>query len=309
MHGQAPIRRRPPFGSRVAAARVTVLATLAAALSACSSVGVLNAIEPKGGMTISRDIAYMPGPRGGLDVYRPNRANGSASVVVFVYGGGWDSGAKADYTFVGAALASKGYVTVVPDYRVYPQVRWPSFLQDTARAVAWAKAHAAAYGGDPHRLFLMGHSAGAYNVVALAVDKRWLAAVGMEPRRDLAGVVGLAGPYDFLPLHTDELKTIFGPPEGRPDTQPINHVDGRNPPLFLATDTADKVVDPGNTTRMADKVRAAGGPVQTRDYRGLSHALLVGAIAAPLRFLAPVLADTARFIDAQPSTPAQEPQP
>ena len=267
-------------------------------LSACSSVGVLNALTPKGGVTISRGIAYMPGPRGGLDVYRPNRADGAAPLVVFVYGGGWDAGAKADYAFAGAALASQGFVAVVPDYRIYPEVRWPAFLQDNAKAVAWARAHAAQYGADPAKLVLMGHSAGAYNVMMLALDRRWLAAVGLDPRRDVRAVVGLAGPYDFLPLHSDELKVIFGPPDQRPDTQPINHVDGQNPPLFLGVDTGDKVVDPGNTTRLAEKVRAAGGPVETRQYKGLSHELLIGAIAAPLRFLAPVLADTKRFIRA-----------
>ena len=257
---------------------------------------LLNAVVPKAGVQITRDVAYAPGPRGGADIYRPLVATEPAPVVVFVYGGSWDSGERKDYTFVGTALAGKGLVAVIPDYRVYPEVRWPSFLEDNAKAVAWARDHAAEYGGDPHRLFLMGHSAGAYNVVELALDRRWLAAVGMEPQRDLRGVIGLAGPYDFLPLDSDELKVIFGPPEGRPATQPINHVDGRNPPLFLATDTADTVVRPGNTKRLAARVRAAGGPVETREYKGLSHELLVGAIATPLRLLAPVLRDVTEFI-------------
>jgi acetyl esterase/lipase len=270
----------------------------AASLSACSGTAALNTLEPKGGVEIHRDIAYRPGPRGGLDVYQPKSAAGHAPVVVFFYGGGWDSGAKGEYEFAGLALARQGFVTVVPDYRVYPEVRWPTFLQDNAQAVAWTKAHAADYGGDPKQLFLMGHSAGAYDAVMLAVDRRWLGAVGIDPGRDTKGVVGLAGPYDFLPLHSDELKTIFGPEAQRPDTQPINHVDGQAPPLLLATDTADKVVDPGNTTRMAARVRAAGGQVETREYKGLSHALLMGAVAAPLNFLAPVLADSTQFIRA-----------
>ncbi|MGC1302754.1 MAG: alpha/beta hydrolase, partial [Caulobacteraceae bacterium] len=195
-------------------------------------------------------------------------------------------------------------VTVMPDYRLYPEVRWPAFLQDNAQATAWARAHAAEYGGDPGEQFLKGHSAGAYNAVMLAVDRRWLGEVGLDPRRDLKGVVGLAGPYDFLPLRKEELKTIFGPPEQRPDTQPINHVDGDAPPLFLATDTADKVVDPGNTSRMAAKVRSLGGEAETREYKGLDHALVIGAVAAPLRFLAPVLADASQFIRAHAQQPA-----
>ena len=270
----------------------------ASALAGCSGVAFLNAVEPKGGVAITHDLAYAPGPRGGLDVYRPVRAPAGAPVVVFLYGGGWDSGRRRDYAFVGAALASKGYLTIIPDYRVYPEVRWPAFLQDNARAVAWARAHAAEFGGDPRRLFLMGHSAGAYDVVMLALDPRWLGAVGLDPQRDLRGVIGLAGPYDFLPLESEELKTIFGPPQGRPATQPINYVDGRNPPLFLATDTADTTVLPRNTLRLAAKVRAAGGEVEAREYKGLSHALLIGAVAAPLRFLAPVLRDITAFVDA-----------
>ena len=277
------------------AAFAAAMAMLASALSGCSAISTLNALQSGGGVTAATDVAYRPGERGMLDVYKPAAA-ANAPVVVFFYGGGWDSGRRQDYRFVGRALARRGFVTVVPDYRVYPEVRWPAFVQDSAEAVRWAKDHAAEYGGDPRRMVLMGHSAGAYNAVELALDKRWLSAVGLDPQRDLKGVVGLAGPYDFLPLRSDELRTIFGPEEGRPATQPINYVDGKNPPLFLSVDLGDKVVDPGNTTRLADKVRAAGGAVQVREYKGLSHALLVAAIATPLRFLAPVLSDATAFI-------------
>ncbi len=293
---QAQTRSGAPTRTASRLARLGALVAAVGGLTGCSAFGTLNALEPKGGLTISRDIAYAPGPRGMLDVYSPKSANGHTPVVVFFYGGGWDSGNRIDYAFAGEALARKGLVAIVPDYRLYPEVRWPSFLQDSAKAVSWAKAHAADYGGDPGQLFLMGHSAGAYNAVTLAVDRRWLEAEGLDPGRDLRGAIGLAGPYDFLPLRSDELKIIFGPEANRPDTQPINHVDGHNPPLFLATDSADKVVDPGNTPRLAARVHAAGGLVDTKVYQGLSHQLLMGAIAAPLRFLAPVLADSVAFI-------------
>ena len=137
----------------------------------------------------------------------------------------------------------------------------------------------------------------------LALDKRWLAAVGMDPDRDVKGVVGLAGPYDFLPLRTDELRTIFGPPEGRPATQPIAYATAGAPPIYIATDLGDKVVDPGNTTRLADKVRSVGGRVEERYYKNLNHALMVGVIAAPIRFLAPVLRDLSAFIDKTAAEP------
>ncbi len=288
-----------PSERRARGIRLGALLAMAATLAGCSAIGTLNALEPRGGLTITRDVAYQSGDRGALDIYRPKDTGARTPVVVFIYGGGWDSGRKADYAFAGEALARQGFLTIVPDYRLYPEVRWPAFLEDNAAAVAWAKAHAAEYGGDPDKLVLMGHSAGAYNAVELAVDRRWLGKVGLDPSRDLRGVVGLAGPYDFLPLHSEELKVIFGPEAQRPDTQPINHVDGHEPPLFLATDTADKVVDPGNTTRMATRVRALGGAVEVKEYKGLSHALLMGAVAAPLRFLAPVLADSSDFIRRQ----------
>ena len=285
----AAARRSLPLASLAGA--------LATSLSACSTVGVLNTIEPRFGVVATRDVVYQPGPRGGLDVYRPRQANGSTPVVVFLYGGGWDEGRKSDYAFIGDAFASKGFVTFIPDYRLYPEVRWPAFLEDNAKAVRWVRDHAAEFGGDPAKLFLVGHSAGAYNAAMLSLDRRWLAAVGMDPRRDIRGTVGLAGPYDFLPLHSDELKAIFGPPDTLPQTQPINYVDGQEPPLFLATDDRDKVVDPGNTARLADKVRSRGGSVETKTYSGLSHALLLGVVAAPLRFLAPVLKDVTTFLD------------
>lgn len=267
-----------------------------AGLGACSTIEALNAATPGRG-AVARDVAYGEGRRRTLDVYVPRRT--PAPVVVFFYGGGWDTGAKADYAFVGKALASKGYVAVIPDYRLYPEVRYPAFLEDGARAVAWAKAHARDYGGDPGRMVLMGHSAGAYNAAMLALDPRWLEAVGLDPRKDIRGMVGLAGPYDFLPLQSDKLKIIFGPEDQRPLTQPIRYADAADPPLWLAHDEGDTVVDPGNMTRLEAAVRARGGSVQTRSYKGLNHALMVGVLAWPLRFMAPVLRDAAVFIDAR----------
>lgn len=282
-------------------------AGLAAALSlaGCSTVGVLNTVEPKFGLRIQKDIAFGTEARRRLDVYAPSRPRPGAPVVVFFYGGGWDSGAKGDYVFVGSALASKGYVVVIPDYRLYPQARYPVFLQDCAAAVRWAKDHAADYGADPQAMVLMGHSAGAYNAAMLAIDPRWLEQVGLDPHRDVRAMVGLAGPYDFLPLHSDELRTIFGPADQRPQTQPINHVGPGLAPMWLGTDLKDRVVDPGNTTRLATKVRAVGGSVEVREYARLNHALMIGVVAAPLRFLAPVFKDLTGFIDAQIGGSAQ----
>lgn len=275
--------------------RGLVAGWLAVGLGGCSATNILASLTASPAVGVTYDAPYADGPRHALDLYRPSGA-GAHPVVVFFYGGGWDQGRKKDYRFIGQSLAEQGFLAIVPDYRVYPDVRYPSFLQDCAQAVRWAKDHAAEHGGDPAKLFLMGHSAGAYNAVMLGVDRRWLGAVGMDPRRDLRGVIGLAGPYDFLPLHSDELKIIFGPPEARPDTQPINHVDGQAPPLLLMTDADDKVVDPGNTQRMAARVHDRGGQVEAVTFPGLSHSLVLGAVAPPLHFLAPVARRVRDFV-------------
>lgn len=270
---------------------------MALTLGGCSGIGLLNAAQPGGGVGITRDLAYGVGERRTLDVYRPRKVSAPAPVVVFFYGGNWQTGAKADYAFAGKALARQGFVAIIPDYRLYPSVRYPDFLRDSAQAVRWARDHAAEQGGDPSRLFVMGHSAGAYNAVTLALDQRWLAEVGLG-RGVLAGAIGLAGPYDFLPLQDETLKVIFGPEDQRPATQPITYAERGDPPLLLISDRSDQVVDPENVTRLAARVRAVGGEVESRIYeRRLGHALVVGALAEPLRLTAPVMRDVRGFIN------------
>ncbi len=287
----------------VKAAAPALLVLVAGLTAACSPIKTLNALSPKGGISVIHDIAYGEGASRVLDVYAPADRKPGRPVVVFFYGGNWDSGKRADYAFVGAALARRGYVTAIPDYRLYPEVRYPAFLEDSAAAVRWARDHAAQYGGDPNRIVLMGHSAGAYNAAMLAVDRRWLATVDMDPRQDVKAVVGLAGPYDFLPLKAQRFKDIFGPEDQRPITQPINHVDGQAPPMWLATDLGDKAVDPGNTSRLAARIRKAGGTVEEHYYARLSHALMVGVIGSPLHFLSSVFRDATAFIDARAARP------
>ncbi|MGI8841014.1 MAG: alpha/beta hydrolase [Caulobacteraceae bacterium] len=256
----------------------------------------LLALAAPGGGAVRRDLAFEAGPRGELDVYLPSRPAPGAPVAVFIYGGSWQSGDKGFYRFVGATLASRGILTVIPDYRVYPAVRYPDFLRDNALAVRFVKLHATEWGGDPAKLFLIGHSAGAYNVAMLALDRRWLGEAGLDPRRDVAGVIGMAGPYDFLPLRDEKLKIIFGPKDGRPDTQPINHMDGRAPPMLLLAGSKDGAVDPGNSTRLATAVQARGGDAEARLYPGVGHVGLLTAILAPFRRRAPILAATVDFI-------------
>lgn len=272
-------------------------------LSACSPVTVLNTFAPASGITETPDVRYAPGERHELDIYAPKN-QASAPVVVFIYGGGWKDGEKSRYRFVAAALAAKGFVTVVPDYRLYPAVRFPAFLQDNAAAIAWTKANIAGYGGDPRRIFLMGHSAGAYNVAMLTLDKQWLAVSGLDPDRDLKGSIGLAGPYDFLPLHDPELEIIFGPSGDLSLSQPITFARGNAPPMFLAAGTADQTVRPRNTERLSAAIRRDGGQVEERIYPGVDHIRIIGAMAGILRWLAPTRQDVIEFLDTHAASSA-----
>jgi acetyl esterase/lipase len=274
------------------AAGVAVLGSLAA----CSPLTALNALSPAGGTTVSTDIAFGSDPRLKLDVYRPAKIAAGAPVVVFFYGGNWTMGERKDYAFVGRALASRGIVAVVPDYRLYPQVRYPDFLDDSAQALAWAAKNAATYGGDSRNLFVMGHSAGAYNAAMVALDGRWLAKQGLSPNI-LAGWIGLAGPYDFLPIQNETAKPVFHFPDTPPESQPVNHLDGKKLPALLIAANKDKLVNPKrNTGGLAERLRARGVPVTEIYYDGVSHTTLVGSIASPLRGLAPTLDAVDQFI-------------
>jgi len=233
-------------------------------------------------------------PRQKLDIYRPDGA-GPAPVVVFFYGGAWNSGSKAMYPFVAATLARQGNVVVVPDYRLYPEVRFPAFLDDCAKSVAWTLSHVREIGGDPERVFLMGHSAGAYNAVMLGVDPAYLAAAGTS-RAKIAGVIGLAGPYDFLPMTGEDVKAVFTTVGDGPESQPITYVDGKAPPMLLLAGSADTTVLPRNTLSLAAKVRAKGGQVDDRIFPGVAHIGLVIAVAPLFQGKAPVLPSVEAFI-------------
>ena len=234
-----------------------------------------------------------------LDVHRHRQhVQGKLPVIVFFYGGSWRDGSRSDYRFVGQSLARAGFLVVVPDYRKAPQVVFPAFIEDSARAVAWTRQHAAEYGGDPSRIYLMGHSSGAHMAALLGTDGHFLRAVGMQPR-DLAGVIGLAGPYDFLPITDPKIKEAFGPQSEWPKSQPVNFVDGDEPPFQLLQGTGDTTVWPRNAPRLAQKLRAAGEPVELDMIEGAGHAgLLIGLV----RESSPVRQDVLRYLRATPAT-------
>jgi acetyl esterase/lipase len=272
-------------------------ATALALLAACSPLAVLNVFVPAGDYHFAT-APYGDRTRQQLDVYRPLTARGPAPVVVFLYGGSWRFGDRADYRFVGEALASRGIVAVVADYRLYPEVRYPQFVRDSAGAVAWTLREIAGYGGDPGRVFVMGHSAGAYNAAMVALDPRWLRAWGASPTM-LAGWIGLAGPYDFLPIAGADIRPVFDFPDTPADSQPIAHVGPGSPPALLLAAAHDGIVDPQrNSAQLAARLGAAGDRVSLRMYDGVNHLTLIAAMATPLRALAPVLDAVTEFVAA-----------
>ena len=273
---------------------MSLVSLMTALLGACSGQKLLNGLTLEVGYSRSANLVFDEATGLQADVYAPKGAV-NAPVVVFFYGGRWSEGSRALYEFVGAALARQGFVAVLPDYQLYPKVKFPIFVEDSAKAVRWARNNAARYGGDANRLFVMGHSAGAYNAAMLAIDESYLQAVGGS-RQWLAGMIGLAGPYDFLPFTDDDVKAIFGPPARYESTQPINHVDGQNPPMLLLHGEDDTSVFPKNTRNLAKKINAAGGPVELVVYPKLSHSWIVATLSTTLQKQSDVMPFTKDFI-------------
>ncbi len=230
-------------------------------------------------------------------------ATGAARpVVIFWYGGSWQRGSKADYRFVGAALAERGYITVLPDYRLYPDVKFPAFLDDAARAVAWVQQHAHEFGGDPHRIVLMGHSAGAHTAAYLALNHEFLARRGANPDW-IVGLIGLSGPYVLAP-NTRTLNRIFAAPWGESDWQPLRFVDAQAPPTFLAHGLDDSLVSVAQTQKLRDALEAQGVRVETELYPGTGHAATIAAFSKAARGSAPTLDQAVAFLGSLTSLPS-----
>jgi len=250
---------------------------LTALLPGCSSAGLSDLLTPRGGYTLTTDIAYGPLPRHRYDLYRTGRGG---PLILFIHGGEWRQGDKNIYRFIGQALCARGLDCAVINYRLYPEARFPAFVEDAALAVR----HMA------RPLVLMGHSSGAHVAMLLALDPRWLGGLPIQ------GCIGLSGPYDFLPLDDPLHERILSSPLGLAATQPINFAQGPGPPLLLITGDADTTVRPRNTTALAAARRAAGGVVREVHYPGVGHTGTITALAALLRpFSPPVLDEIEAF--------------
>ncbi|HEX4504435.1 MAG TPA: alpha/beta hydrolase [Alphaproteobacteria bacterium] len=265
-------------------------------LAGCAPVDILNATIPTRDITITRDIAYGDKPKQTLDIYVPKAVAPNAPVIVFFYGGAWQEGDKGDFLFAAQALTTTGAIVVVLNYRVYPEVTFPGFIEDSAAAAAWTIRNIAAYGGDPKTVYLAGHSSGAYNAIMVVLDPEYMAKAGI-PGAKFAGGIGISGPYDFLPIHRVDIKPIFEVVPDMAVTQPIHYARADAPPLLLLHGETDTTVGPYNTHNLANRMRELGGRVEDRYYPGVDHVDAIIALTSMFKGRAPVLADIKAFID------------
>ena len=279
-----------------------------------SPVALLGGVDRIAGGTggarlLRTDLAYGADPAQRLDIYAPSvPSRAPAPVLVFIYGGSWNSGVPAQYHFIGRTFARAGYVVVLPGYRRVPAGRFPHMLEDSAAAVRWVHDHIAEFGGDPARVFLAGHSAGAYNVMMLALERQWLGRQGLDDRA-VRGVIGLSGPYDFFPFTTDAARAAFAHEPDPALTQPITFARAEGPPLLLLTGDRDTTVKPRNSFALAKAITALGTPTSVTVIPGASHGDTVKLLARPFSNDRRVLDAVLSFMAAHggPSAPVQKP--
>lgn len=270
-------------------------------------VDIVNRTTTAAGLRVIRNIPFGRHARQRLDIYAPATRgvvlplHGIAAeplpVIVFFHGGSWREGHRRDYRFAAAALARLGFLVAVPDYRLDPEVKFPAFLQDCATATAWVFRNVQSHGGDDGAVFLLGHSAGAYNTAMLALDASYLNAAELDPAR-LSGWIGLAGLYDFLPFPDAHIARIFGEPADEKTTQPIHHIRQGAPPALLLHGGRDRAVLPRNSALLAAALRETGNAVETRIYPKLGHLGILTACLPYLKWRSTLLKDIAQFIAA-----------
>ena len=271
-----------------------VLALLALAIAlqvaiARNGPAVLSALDQlsggTGGAELKATVSTGDHPHQKLLVWGPEgrAANDPAlPVLLFVHGGSWRSGDPVDYGFIGRAFVPKGFVVILSGYRLEEAGAYPAMLEDTASAIGWIHREIEQYGGDPERIVVAGHSAGAYNVVTASLHEHWLESHGLTAR-DISAVIGLSGPYDFYPFDSDSTKAAFGEAEQPHQTQPVNHVDSDAPPMLLIHGEKDDLVGLRNSRELARRIEEAGGSVVTRFYPDMNHNDPLISLAEPWR--------------------------
>lgn len=297
----------PPLLQRLALVVLLALAgsPAAAQVTIFSPFNLAEAMDA--GVKKVADIAYADGQRKKLDIYMPEDLKAPVPVVMFIYGGAWRAGDKFEYEFVGRALAAAGFVTVIADYRLYPEVKYPDFLEDNAQAMRWIQDNISLYDGDPKRFFLAGHSAGAYNAVMLGVDSSFRRDLGVT--MPIRAIAGISGPYNFYPFEYNEVRETFGDAANPEGTQPINLITTETPPILLASGTADPIVRVQNSEALGQKLRSSGVWVTEKYYDGMGHLEPIVAMGAMMRFRMPVLHDVVEFFQTFGAFPSGTPRP
>jgi acetyl esterase/lipase len=258
-------------------------------------------------------IAYGAHPRQKLDVYVPTGTQAAAKgIVVFGYGGGYTDGNRDEYRFIGQVFASLGLVTVVYDYRLFPEVRFPTYLEDAALAVRWAYDHAGDYGADKYAMLLAGHSAGAHIAALLATNPKYLEAVQMQPRQ-LGLVLALGGGYQFWNAQTGFISPdIAQVMQGAAplETQPIEFISPFSANMVLMHGSQDQVLPIGQARAFAARAKQVGADVTLLEYPG-DHASTVIDLSTTLRFRSSQYNDLVKVLKARgfldESSPAAAP--
>lgn len=281
------------------ALRSLLFCTALVTLSACTrlSLGIVNLPTRFSDVAAPESVVFAPETNLALDIYVPPQAQYGRKypVLVFFYGGKWETGTRAQYRFVGKEFARRGFITVIPDYRKYPQVRFPAFVEDAAQAVAWTHDNIAKYGGDVSRLYLSGHSSGAHLAALVTADERYLKNL-YQPAGIIKAFAGLAGPYAFTPEEND-LKDMFGPPDNYPNMMVTTFIDGHEPPMLLLWGADDTTVGHINLDRLESAIKAKGGQVETKIYPGINHGWIIGALSWLGHNKASVADDVVQFFD------------
>jgi acetyl esterase/lipase len=269
-------------------------------LPSAQQLNLVNNLTPGDGAArlAVRGQIFSPDHRLALNIWRPAPTasvdDGKRPVILFAYGGSWRSGARDDYDFAGRAFAAQGFVTVVSDYRLFPGVTFPGFVEDVAAATAWTHDNIARFGGDPERIVLVGHSAGGYNIAMVALDPQWLGRHGKRPGI-IKGFVPIAAPIDFYPFDSDSTRDAFGSYHRPQATQPLNFVRNGAPPALILTGLRDTTVRPRNSKLLSAALNAEGNQATLKTYAAMDHYDIIMALSKPFRSKGPVLGDISAF--------------
>lgn len=264
--------------------------------NAVNAIDLLNAVLPNFHYSLSQ-AAYGNHPRQQMDIYLPKpsirEANKNKPPIVFVYGGAWVSGNKQDYAFIGHTLSRLGHITIIPDYRLHPEVVFPEFIEDIAQAIRYTETQAnELINQEFNQFILMGHSAGAHTAALMTVDPTWLDQHGVTAQ--LKGLIALAGPYD-LPLDDPDVAPVF-PNVSKKDSNVILNTHPKLPPVLLLHGKADTRVYPFHTERFSAALNKTNNTVTSRLYEDVDHVMILGAIAPPLRWKNPSYQDIKQFL-------------